>query len=400
MRTSRSKWRRVVSLGAMACATACAQSIVAGLQPRDLIVLESREPRKELPCTVTPGKPALGFDLRFHVGYEVAVPLKELAGASDLLTIVFRVTPAADKGHPTHFTQSIRVPRIADNARGDSSLDGWFDLGEGKYHVDWLMRDRRERVCSFNWEADASLPDRDKDLGMVLRPGQVRQAEEETFKAEPPAEKSPAGPPLYVKVLVNIAPQNPDSSVLQPLDVDALVSILRNIARDPRVERISVVAFSLHERRVIYRQDAASGIDFPALGRAIESLNLGAIDLQRLSQKHGDTQFLAELVRQEAAGPSRPDALVFAGPKVLLEQNVPEEELKETGQVGYPVYYLNYNLNPADIPWRDAIGNVVKFFKGDEYTVARPRDLWFAVKEMVSRIAVWKTQRQARMAVR
>ncbi len=357
-------------------------------------------PRKELPCTVTPVKPALGFDLRFHVGYEVAVPLKELVGASDLLTIVFRVTPAADKGNPTYFTQSIRVPRIAENARGDSSLGGWFDLGEGKYHVDWLMRDRRERVCSFNWDADASLPDRDKDLGMVLRPGQVRQAEEETFEAEPPAEKNPAGPPLYVKVLVNFAPQKPDSSVLQPLDVDALVSILRNIVRDPRVERISVVAFSLHERRVIYRQDAASGVDFPALGRAIESLNLGAIDLQRLSQKYGDTQFLAGLVQQEASGPSRPDALIFAGPKALLERNVPEEELKETGQVGYPVYYLNYNLNPADIPWRDAIGNVVKFFKGDEYTVSRPRDLWFAVKEMVSRIAVWKAQRQARMAVR
>jgi hypothetical protein len=377
-----------------------AQNIMAGLQPRDLTVLESRDPRKELPCTVTPSKPALGFDLRFHAGYEVAVPLKELAGTGDLLTIVFRVTPAANKDHPAYFTQSIRVPRIAENAKGDSPLDGWFDLGEGKYHVDWLMRDRRERMCSFYWDAEASLPDRDKDLGVVLPPGQVRPAEEATFKAEPPAEKSPAGPPLYVKVLVNFAPQNPDSSVLQPLDVDALISMLRNIARDPRVERISIVAFSLHERRVLYRQDAASGIDFPALGQALDSLNLGAIDLQRLSQKHGDTQFLAELVRQETAGPSRPDALVFAGPKVLLEQNVPEEELKETGQVGYPVYYLNYNLNPANIPWRDAIGNVVKFFKGDEYTVSRPRDLWFAVKEMVSRIAISKTQRQARMAVR
>ena len=356
-------------------------------------------PRKDLPCTVTPNKPALGFDLRFHAGYVLVVPLRELAGTGDRLTIVFRVTPAADKGHPTYFTQSIRVPKIAENARGGSSLGGWFDLGEGKYHVDWLMRDRRGRVCSFNWDTEASLPARDKDLGMVLRPGQVRQTEVETFKAEPLAEKDPADPPLYVKVLVNFAPQNPDSSVLQPFDVDALVAILRNIVRDPRVERISVVAFSLHERRVLYRQDAASGIDFPALGKALESLNLGAIDLQRLSQKHGDTQFLAELVRQEAAGPSRPDALIFAGPKALLERNVPVEELKETGQVGYPVYYLNYNLNPADIPWRDAIGNVVKFFKGDEYTVSRPRDLWFAVKEMVSRIAVWKAQRQARMAV-
>ena len=383
----------------MACATACAQSVVAGLRPRDLSVLESRVPRKDLPCTVTPTKPALGFDLRFHAGYAVSVPLRELAGTGDRLTIVFRVTPGADKGPPTYFTQWIRVPKIAENARGSSSLNGWFDLGEGKYRVDWLVRDRRGRACSFNWDAEASLPARDKDLGMVLRPGQVRQTEVETFKAEPPAEKNPADPPLYVKVLVNFAPQKPDSSVLQPIDVEALVFMLRNIARDPRVQQISTVAFSLHERRVIYRQDAASGVDFPALGQALESLNLGATDLQRLSQKRGDTQFLAELVRQETAGPGRPDALVFAGPKVMLERNVPEEDLKETGQVGYPVYYLNYNLDPVNIPWRDAIGNVVKFFKGDEFTVSRPRDLWFAVKEMVSRIVVSKAQRQVRMGV-
>ena len=33
-----------------------------------------------------------------------------------------------------------------------------FDVGEGKYHIDWLMRDRSERVCSYNWDARPSLP--------------------------------------------------------------------------------------------------------------------------------------------------------------------------------------------------------------------------------------------------
>ena len=44
----------------------------------DLAVLESGEQRKDLPCTVTPSKPTLGFDLKFHAGYQVTVPLKEL----------------------------------------------------------------------------------------------------------------------------------------------------------------------------------------------------------------------------------------------------------------------------------------------------------------------------------
>ena len=49
----------------------------------DAAVLESEELKKDLPCTVTPIKPVLGFDLRFHGGYEIAVPLRELAGNGD-----------------------------------------------------------------------------------------------------------------------------------------------------------------------------------------------------------------------------------------------------------------------------------------------------------------------------
>ena len=63
----------------------------------DAAVLEAQEVRKDLPCTVTPIKPVLGFDLKFHSGYEVSIPLKELAGSENQLTMVFRVIP---DGHP------------------------------------------------------------------------------------------------------------------------------------------------------------------------------------------------------------------------------------------------------------------------------------------------------------
>jgi hypothetical protein len=60
--------------------------------------------------------------------------------------------------------------------------------------------------------------------------------------------------------------------------------------------------------------------------------------------------------------------------------------LKEVGEIDYPVFYMNYALNPQAAPWRDAISHAVRFFKGQEFTISRPRDLWFAVTEMVSRI--------------
>src|SRR5207237_9585565 len=88
----------------------------------DSAVLESQEVRKDLPCTVTPMKPALGFDLRFHSGYEVSIPLKDLAGSEDLLTMIFRVTPDNHKDEPVYFSQRLSVPAIEEHATGNAYL--------------------------------------------------------------------------------------------------------------------------------------------------------------------------------------------------------------------------------------------------------------------------------------
>ena len=361
----------------------------------DMAVLEAGDPRKDLPCTVVPVKPVLGFDLRFHAGYDVSIPLKDLAGSDNLLTILFRVTPDNRKDEPVYFSQKVRVPAIAENATGDAYLQGMFDIGEGNYHVAWLMRDRAERVCSGYWDSEAILTNRDKQMALGLNPGTIAAAEGEQFREEPPIERITTEPPLNVKVLINFAPQKPDSAALRPLDTTALVSILRHIARDPHITKFSLVAFNMQEQRVLYRQESANRIDFPALGEALNTLNLGTVDLKRLGQKNGDTEFLGELIKAElGAGPDRPDALVFAGPKVLLDANVPQDSLKEVGEVEYPVFYMNYNLNPQSTPWRDSIGRAVRFFRGTEYTISRPRDVWFAVTEMVSRIVKSKHGRQ------
>jgi hypothetical protein len=79
----------------------------------------------------------------------------------------------------------------------------------------------------------------------------------------------------------------------------------------------------------------------------------------------------------------------------MLEQNVETETLKEVGTLDFPLFYLNYNLYPAQIPWRDSISHAVKFFKGQEYTISKPRDLWFATSEVVSRIVKTRSARLA-----
>ena len=113
----------------------------------DAAILEAEDTRKDLPCTVNPVKPQLGFDLKFHSGYEVSVPLKELAGAENQLTMVFKVTAEGRKDEPAYFSQRVNVPAIEENAGGPAYLSGTFDVGEGKFHVSCLMRDRRQHVA-------------------------------------------------------------------------------------------------------------------------------------------------------------------------------------------------------------------------------------------------------------
>jgi hypothetical protein len=380
------------ALALLACVEANAQIPIVGengvlrLNGSDMAVLETQEVRKDLQCTVEPVKPVLGFDLRFHGGYGINLPLKEIAGSENQLTILFRVTPKNRKDEPQYFVQYIPVPRIDENSKGEAELAGAFDLGEGSYHVDLLMRDRGERVCSFYWDPEAVLEDRDKQIELAIHPNTVERVETEQFKDEPPVERGYAKP-LNIKVMVNFAPQDQNSSTLRPIDTRALVTMLRLLSHQPQFGKFSLVAFNVQEQRVFYRQSSSAEIDFPRLGEAIRGIQPGKTDMKRLSQKHGEVEFLTDLIKKEMTSSDHPDALIFAGPKVLLDDSVPDDELKPlASDVDYPVFYLNYNLSPQAVPWKDSISKAIRPFRGSEFSISRPRDLWFAVTEVASRI--------------
>jgi hypothetical protein len=395
-------WTRRIAAGILWASLGFSQTQLNGVGGNlriigtDMAILETQEVRHDLPCTVTPSKPLLGFDLRFHTGYDVTIPLRELEGNENMLTILMRVTPQNRKEEQTFFVQRVHVPKIEEDAKGEATLGGLIDVGEGNYHVDWLMRDRAERVCSFYWDSEAMLPAKDKQMELGIGPGVVEQTSVEQFGEEPPVARTGDTEPLNIKVLVNFAPQRAGAASLRPADTLALVTMMRRIVEEPKFGKFSVTAFNIQEQRVLYRQSSESKIDFPALGEAVSAIQPGVTDAKRLSQKRGETEFLASLIKEEFGGSDRPDAVIIASPKAMLEESVNEDELKKfAGEVDYPVFYMNYNLNPQATPWRDSIGRAVKVFRGTEYTVTRPRDLWVAITEMVNRIVQSKHGRTA-----
>jgi len=376
---------------------ACSQNLMLGLAargnvqllPSDAAVLDIEEVKKDLPCTVTPVKPLLGFDLRFHAGYDITLPLREISGNGDQLTIVFKVAFEAAPDAPVYFSQRYNVPEIEPDAKGDAYLQGGFDIGEGNYHISWMMRDRMERVCSSTWDASAALSGKEAGMKLPIAPGVIEASDREFFKEEPPVTRLQTPTPLNVKVLINFAPQHSAAAAMAPIDTSALVSILRNISREPRICKFSVVAFNMNDQRVVYRQDDSDQINFPELGKALASLRLGMVDFKKLADKHSETEFLSKLIADEL-GNNSSDAVIFAGPKIMLDQPLPPDSVREIGGVEFPVFYMNYNLTPQQNPWRDSIGTVVKKLRGSEYTISRPRDLWNAWSDIMGRIVKLK----------
>jgi hypothetical protein len=369
------------------------QSLIVGDEPGapvrlltyDASVLDMQEPRTDLGCSVSSFKPELGFDFLFHAGYRVTIPMKELTGSGDMLTILVRVRSDKRPDDAVYFNQKVRIPKMGENPAGTAALDGFFELGEGKYHVDWMMRDRSERVCARFWSVEAKATGKDSSLSQGLTQDAIQPAESTPFHEDEASERREVGGPLNVKVIVNFASKNQDAAVLGTDDLEGLASILRKIGHEPRIGNFSVVACSVQARQVLYRQQNAPRIDLPALGSALKSLNLASVDAKQLALKNGETEFLARLIEEETQG-DQLDALIFVSPKYPLDANVSKEVIERLKDFERPVFYLNYNLTPTAYPWRDQIGRLVKHLHGVEYSITRPLDLFNAWSDIISRL--------------
>ena len=354
----------------------------------DRAVLSSPERRKDVPCSVFPSKPKLGFDLQFTAGYMATVPLRALAGSGNSLRILFRVKPLDGKGERHYFWDRYSVPALTPDAVGEATIPGRFKLGAGRYQVDWLMRDQSERVCSAQWEIECSVPGLIEGRGGTRQPFTVGPNEVELFLEEPPVRRAKADGLLHVKLLVNFTPTDASKVKLRPYDLQNIVSIVRAISREPRIGSFSFVGFNMQEERVILEQQNVRRVDFPALGEAVASIEGGIIDFAQLQDEESEHRFLTELFTRHL-GPQEPepDAVVIIGPKLMLEKKVSHQVLARNPQVRAPVFYLIYNTDPYVYPWRDAISSALKFYRGLEYTISLPKDFGRAMKDMMARIA-------------
>ena len=357
------------------------------LHHTDLTVLASAERRADFSCQVTPDKPALGFDLRFHSDYRVTVPVKVLAEVGGWLETVIRVTPAAGSEESVYLVRRYSIPEFQQGIKGSGEMFGGFDLGLGRYLVDWMMRDRRGRVCSSHWELEAKLSAGEQSLPLALDANVVAERLGDPIVKEPPVKQAETRS-LYVKILLNLSPLESQESILRPERVATLFSILRSITHLPGIDCFSLVAFNMREQRIVDRQDYLEKIDYVQLNRALQSRMAGTLDYHVLQDRHGETHFVTSLLTDQlGTAAASADAIIILGPKITLDEKIPLEPLKKAGAAPCPIFYLNYNPLPFDNPWRDTLGSALKAYHGVvQYDIAQPYDWGRAVREILSRI--------------
>jgi hypothetical protein len=171
------------------------------------------------------------------------------------------------------------------------------------------------------------------------------------------------------------------------------LTTLRRMGRDPQIRLFSIVVCSFETQKVIYRQENERSIDLPALGEALGSLKLGTVDAKRLVSTRGPAQFATELVRDQLTKDNL-DALVVLGSKTGWEASVSHTALKSFDQLAKQAFYLSYSAKQQWTIVQDPISSIMKHLRGLEYRINRPRDLFNAWSDVVSRIvrAKWGSQ--------
>ena len=380
---------------ALAVAAGNAQSLVRSavvgeqlhLLNTDKAVLSSGQRRTDFPCSVTPLPPQLGFDLEFLAGYLFKIPLSALAGEGTAIRVLFRVQPLDGQQRDYYFSDRYTVPPVEEGKSGDVTVVGRYKLGPGRYQLDWLMRDGAERVCSTRWQVKTPSLENLDGLAATGVPYFVAAHHEEVFEEDPPVPRARPRNLLHLKLLVNFTPTDFSQFRLREYDLRNIVSILRAIAHEPRFGTFSLVAFNMQEERLIFDEQNAPRIDFPALGDAVRSIRADVVDVAQLQDRQSGIRFLTELLQEHlGAQDPEPDAVIIVGPKTSLEGRIPRKALRAAGRVSCPVFYLVYDRIPQAHPWRDAISNALRVYRGREYAIAAPKDLGRAMNSLIGQV--------------
>ena len=312
---------------------------------------EPRQNEEKVRCDVIPIKPQMGFSLRFQTGWVARVPLEQYEGANHRWTVAVRITPGGKQ--PVYLVQRFRLPAIP-KTKVYGQISGGCMLGEGRYDVSWVLMDEQQRVFRKQWQVEAKLRGRERNLKPAIPPATVNEF---SLTAHRP-QRELADPPLRLTVLLHAAPIVPSRSTLRLDDLFMLVGMLDSMLEQLPVESVRLVAFNLDQQKELFRQDDFTGKELDDLLQAIGGLQLGTVDYNILRNRRGDMDLLESLVADEFKDPSPGHVVVFLGARARPGENRPRTLMDAAPASAARFYYLQYS--PLVFSWGGMNGTVLR----------------------------------------
>lgn len=309
----------------------------------------------------------------------------QFTGSGHRWSVATEITPLTDGGRPAYLVSYFSLPAIP-KTNVSNEFSGGFLLGEGRYHVRWLLADDQQRVCRKEWNLNARLEFSERHVKPAMAPDTVAAL---STPASIPADDVP---PLRLTLLVDAAPLFTRRSKMQASDqmmiLSAVASLLQRVPGKESIPAVRLVAFNLDQQKEILRRDNFALPDLFDLQRAINGLNLASVDYHLLANRRGHLDLLANLVNHElnAAGPDgRPaDAVVFIGPRARYYDKVPPDAIARSATAAPRFFYFQFRpMRPVLTPvLPDSINFLVAALKGRTFIIHTPSDFNKAIDQL------------------
>ena len=307
---------------------------------------EQRPGEPSLRCDLPPQPPIINFAFRVEAGYTFHVPQSQSVSTRGW-AVLTGITP--ELGDPTYLLA--RTP-LADALTAGSNFDirGAYFLGVGRYSVDSILRDDRNRVCRRQWQIDVAPARIDRNIPLALPPHAVRQA----LPVSNPATGNPdRAAPMRRAILLNAAAFSTHRTVIRETDRERIAGALTALLEHLPTTSLRVVVFSLEQQTEVLRADPFSPHDIDKVAGAIDALPQGTVDINLLKNPFGHVDFLAGLIRRELNESHPADTVIFLGPTSRYPNTAPKGSLPDAGESHPRFFYVRY-----EAPLRPYIGEM------------------------------------------
>ncbi len=379
-----------VALSAALAFQASAQSPLSPEQAeRARHLLDETAQGERLGCEIEPRKPFLDFTFRFTAGFIVRCPWKEFGGKESTAFLLVRVTP--EGGAPVLLASMYRLrampPAVLAGAdirklKTEVEASGAFAVGAGRYLVEVLVQDNRNRTCRKRWRIKAGGREQGK-VPLALEANSVAPLRVHLWDGK----SASGGKGLRLTVLLDAAPIDPRAPKLRAWDQAFLMDSLSSLLQQIPCQSVRLVAFNLEQQREIFRQDRFDPFGFDDLQQSFHDLELGKVSAQVLKQPQGKADLLVGLTDQELIAEQPADAVIFLGPSSRADQKIPREMLKPRETPAPQFFYFEYIppwLRGREFP--DTIAYLTKARDGTVAKIHSPAELAQAIQKMLKQV--------------